>query len=150
MLALAAGTATAGPAEELRLRALLTVPAGRGEPGVGPGLRGEARVIVHADGKARLDLVSWALPAGPAEAVLRFDAPDAGEAAAPLLVVPLERDADEGRVIGADFRLDAAATRRLRAGEGRIVLTSKQRPDTVVRGSLRLQRVPPGQRRAAD
>lgn len=133
MLALV--VAATASAEELRLRALLTTSATGEAPVVDLGLRGEARVIVHADGQARLDLVSWALPAGPAEAVLQFDALDG--AATPLLAVPLERDADEGRVIGAGFRIDADATRRLRAGEGRILLTSEQRPDAIVRGSLR-------------
>lgn len=152
MLALAAPASVA--AEELRLRALLMAPAGSGAPMIGPGLRGEARVIVHPDGQARLDLVSWALPAGPADAVLHISAPDKDDAALPLLVVPVERDADEGRVIGAGFRLDAAAARRLRAGEGRILLTSARRPDVIVLGALRpypqAPRVPARRLQAAD
>jgi hypothetical protein len=125
-------------AEEFRLRALLTAPAGGSAPVVRPALLGEARVIVHADGQARLDLVSWALPAWAADAVLRVHAVDARGVSTPLLVVPLERDADEGRVIGAGFHVDAAAARRLRAGEGRILLTSEQHPDAIVLGALRL------------
>lgn len=133
MLALVA--AAGASAEELRLRALLVTQAADDAPVIDLGLRGEARVIVHADGQARLDLVSWALPTGPAEVVLQLDMP--GEDAMPLLAVPLERDADEGRVIGAGFRLDADIARRLRAGEGRVLLTSEQQPDAVVAGSLR-------------
>jgi hypothetical protein len=123
-------------AEELRLRALLVAPGAESDTSmVDLGLHGEARVIVHPDGQARLDLVSWALPTGPVEAALRFDA---RTDVAPLLVVPLERDADEGRVIGASFRLDADAARRLRSGEGQVLLTSSQRPEVAILGALRM------------
>lgn len=132
MLALVAAATV--PAQELRLRALLLTPAPDDAPAAGPGLRGEARVIVHADGQARLDLVSWALPEGPAEVALQLDA--RGGAATPLLVVPLERDADEGRVIGARFRLDANALRRLQAGEGQVLLTSRGQPVAIIHGAL--------------
>lgn len=131
-----------GQAEELRFRALLMAPVTEGGTATADrGPRGEARVIVHGDGRARLDLVSWALPEGPVEAALRLDAP--ADAAAPLLVVPLERDADEGRVIGAGFRLDANAAQRLRAGAGEVLLTSGRRTDVAIHGALRLRPGPP-------
>lgn len=132
VLALAASTTV--PADELRLRALLVTQAAADTPAIDLGLRGEARVIVHEDGQARLDLVGWALPAALTDVVVQLGT--SGDSTTPLLAVPLVRDADEGRVIGAGFRLDADLARRLRSGEGQVLLMSVRQPGTVVRGSL--------------
>lgn len=106
--------------EPLRLRALLvtdvTVDAAA-PPDLG--LRGEARLTVQGE-SARLDLVGWSLPPEVRDAVLALE--DEAGVRDPVAALPLERNGDEGRVIGAYIPLDAAVQRRLARGEGRLLL----------------------------
>lgn len=114
-------TASASFAHEpLRLRALLVTDVRKGDAAPPDlGLRGEARLTLHGDA-ARLDLVGWSLPPQVRDVTLALE----GEAGArePVAALPLERDGDEGRVIGAYIPVDAAVQRRLASGEGRLLL----------------------------
>lgn len=123
----------AAPAHEpLRLRALLVTDARAGDAAPPDlGLRGEARLTLHGDG-ARLDLVGWSLPPQVRDVTLALEG--ATGAREPVAALPLERDGDEGRVIGAHIPLDAGVQQRLQRGEGRLLL---QGSDDPIGGALR-------------
>lgn len=125
--------AVASPAREpLRLRALLVtdVRAGDATP-PDLGLRGEARLTLHGDG-ARLDLVGWSLPPQVRDVTLALE--DAEGTRTPVIALPLERDGDEGRVIGAQISVGADVQQRLERGEGRLLLRGS---DDTIAGALR-------------
>lgn len=125
----------AGIAEPLRLRALLFPPAAAAHaPVERRNAQGEARLTVRPDGDARLDLVSWDLPDDTVQVVLRLEA--AGGSTLPVVALPLQRDLDEGRVIGARFTVDADMRARLERGEGRLLLLPHQAVDAAIGGAL--------------
>lgn len=106
--------------EPLRLRALLVTDVRAGDAAAPDlGLRGEARLTLH-DGSARLDLVGWSLPPQVRDVTLALEG--ATGTHEPVAALPLERDGDEGRVIGAYIPIDAALQQRLVRGEGRLML----------------------------
>ncbi|MFC0678854.1 hypothetical protein ACFFGH_13475 [Lysobacter korlensis] len=132
----AAATSLAATGETLRLRALLFAPSsGSDAPAEARSDHGEARLTIRPDGDARLDLVTWGLPDGTAEVVLHVE-PGEGNAV-PVIALPLQRDHDEGRVIGARFAIDADMRERLRNGEGRLVLLPVQTEGRAIEGALR-------------
>lgn len=118
--------------EPLRLRALLVTDV-RGGDAAPPdlGLRGEARLTLHGN-EARLDLVGWSLPPQVRDVTLALEG--ATGAREPVAALPLERDGDEGRVIGAHIPIDAEVQQRLQRGEGRLLL---QGSDDTIGGALR-------------
>lgn len=106
--------------EPLRLRALLVTDARAGDAAPPDlGLRGEARLTLQGDA-ARLDFVGWSLPPRLRDVTLALEG-DAG-VHEPVAALPLERDGDEGRVIGAHIPIDAGVQQRLARGEGRVLL----------------------------
>jgi hypothetical protein len=141
--AIALATATSSFAHEpLRLRALLVSDVRGGDAALPDlGLRGEARLTLH-DRAARLDLVGWSLPPQVRDVTLALEG-NAG-AREPVVALPLERDGDEGRVIGAYIPIDAVVQQRLVQGEGRLLLQGDE-GDTIA-GALRAH----GRRTAGD
>ncbi|GHA77076.1 hypothetical protein GCM10007067_12980 [Lysobacter bugurensis] len=119
--------------EPLRLRALLITDVRAGDSAPPDlGLRGEARLTLH-DNAARLDLVGWSLPPQVRDVTLALEGD--GGARDALLALPLERDGDEGRVIGAQIPIEPAVQRRLARGEGRLLL--KDDEGATIAGALR-------------
>lgn len=111
---------TAFTHEPLRLRALLVSEVRESDAALPDlGLRGEARLTLH-DGAARLDLIGWSLPPQLREVTLALES-DTGERE-PVATLPLERDLDEGRVIGAHVAVDPGVQQRLARGDGRLLL----------------------------
>lgn len=95
---------------------------------------GEVRAIVEEDGDVRIDLVVSGLTETARSATLHVGR--ASEAGEQVARVDVAAQGSEARVIGGTFTLSPAIARRVRAGEGFVLLRTSEHSDGLLRAPL--------------